>query len=142
VIAGELRGTQVHLIKQHLVKDLSVVYEGEMKNSTIEGTWTIVKGHSAGTDAGIGTFLLMQESHKPDAKRSTSGVLPIVREPHHWKGYYREGGVVEYEMSTELLFTDNHKVYGRGTDSIGGYTWLGTYVNPLMSFQFGFCFTI
>ena len=109
----------MHLIEQHLVKYLSVEYEGEMKNSTIEGTWTIVKGRSAGTDAGVGTFLLMQESHKPDAKRSTSEDLPIVREPHHWKGYYRQGGV-EYEMSTELLFTDNLKVYGRGTDATRG----------------------
>ena len=110
------------------MQDLWVEYDGEIRHSTIEGTWTIVRGYGAGTFAGVGTFLLMQESHKPNAKRSTPGVLPL-GEPHHWTGYYKQKGF-EFEMSTDLLFADNLKVYGSGTDSIGRYTWLGTNVNP------------
>ncbi|CAK9881829.1 unnamed protein product [Sphagnum jensenii] len=128
---GECHGSQVHMIKQYIGQH-QVLYNGKIKGATMDGTWLIHDGwwHSKGA------FHLERQCPKPVVTKGTRPEVGMVQigGMQEWAGYYEQWGE-KNNMSANIIFTNNKKIYGNGMDSIGRFTWLGRYYQGSTSIQ-------
>ncbi|CAK9236131.1 unnamed protein product [Sphagnum troendelagicum] len=130
---GECHGSQVHMIKQYIGQH-QVLYNGKIKGATMDGTWTIHEGRWH--DFSEGAFHLERRCPKPVVTKGTRPEVGMVQigGMQEWAGYYEQWGE-KSNMSANIIFTDNKKIYGNGMDSIGRFTWLGRYYQRCTSIQ-------
>jgi hypothetical protein len=111
------------MIKQYIGQH-QVLYNGKIKGATMDGTWTIHEGRWHILFEGA--FHLERQCPKPVVTKGTRPEVGMVQigEMQQWAGYYKQRGE-KSNMSANIIFTDNKKIYGNGMDSIGRFTWLG-----------------
>jgi hypothetical protein len=82
--------------------------------------WTIPGGLSEGA------FHLERQCPEPVVTKGTRPEVGMVQigEMQEWAGYYEQQGE-KSNMSANIIFTDNQKIYGDGMDSVGRFAWLG-----------------
>ncbi|CAM6082876.1 unnamed protein product [Calypogeia fissa] len=130
--SGECNGTEVHFVK-HYIGQHQVEYLGALQNTTPDTTMGGFWRKDCGS-ARKGEFRLHLQLQSYETSLATgrdTGLHGVVQvgAMQHWTGHYNRGGAKSpsCNVSVEIVFTQTHKIYGSGEDSVGRFTWLGHY---------------